>query len=67
MTIPAASDPNVRRNDGTRYVTEITPAMRNWLCRGGVDPDRIIPLGVPLDVLLLLWNLRMEKRECGYA
>jgi hypothetical protein len=54
------------RNDGQPYVTEITPSMRNWLCRGGVDPDRIIPAGMKLEWLLLLWNLRAEKRECGH-
>lgn len=54
-----------KRMDGQPYVTEITPSMRVWLCRGGVDPDRVIPLGVKLEWLLLLWNLRSEQKECG--
>lgn len=62
MTV--ASEP--KRSDGQPYDTEITPSMRKWFCRGGADPERLMAQGMKLEWLLLLWNLRAEKRECGY-
>lgn len=55
------------RPDGSPLVTSITPDLRAWLCRGGVDPARVIPLGITEAALVALWNVRIAARECEFA
>ncbi len=52
------------RPNGMPLATELTANVRAWLCRGGLDPDRVMALGVPAETLVLLWNVRVDAREC---
>lgn len=49
--------------NGQPFDTTMTAQMEDWLCRGGVNPRRVVPLGVPLEILLLLWNLHQDGGE----
>ncbi len=45
----------------------LTPAIRHWFCRGGLDLDRILPLGIITEAqILALWAARIdsEREQC---
>ncbi len=57
-----------KRPDGSPLATGITPDLRHWLCRGGLDPDRVLRLpGITEAMLVALWNVRVAARECDTA
>ena len=45
--------------------TVLTKEAIKWYCFGAVDPKRVIPLGIPEEFLIALWNTREKQRECG--
>ncbi len=53
-----------KRHDGQPYDVRITPSMHEWLCKGGVDPERVLTMGVELGWLLHLWNVRTNQKTC---
>ncbi len=58
------------RPDGQPIATTMGTDIREWLCKGGLDPDRLAAIpGQPIteEFLVLLWNVRAKPPECGFT
>ncbi len=53
-----------KRHDGQPFASEMSPSMREWLCKGGIDPERVLNMGVKFVWLLHLWNVRTNQKGC---
>jgi hypothetical protein len=50
---------------GKPLATDINQsAVKQWLCMGGVEVNRMLALGWPPEVMLALFNCKVEGREC---